>query len=153
MLGLKNLDILTDCQRRVFRRHGISIDFDQLPFEPEVFSEIFAKGNTFGVFQFESDGMKKMLREFQPENFEDVILLIACYRPGPMSFIPEMIEVKHGRKKASYLTPELKPILKDTYAAIVYQEQVMEIFMQLAGYSFGQADLVRRAMSKRRRMF
>lgn len=150
MLGLKNLDILTDCQRRVFRRHGISIDFDQLPFEPEVFSEIFAKGNTFGVFQFESDGMKKMLREFQPENFEDVILLIACYRPGPMSFIPEMIEVKHGRKKASYLTPELKPILKDTYAAIVYQEQVMEIFMQLAGYSFGQADLVRRAMSKKK---
>lgn len=97
-LGLNNLDIITDCIRRIKARYGISVDCNNLPFEPEVFREIFAKGKTDCVFQLESGGMKQMLREFGPESFEDIILLVAAYRPGPMDFIPDIIAVKHGRK-------------------------------------------------------
>lgn len=150
LLGLNTLDCITDAIYLVWKRKGISIDVDQIPLEDEVFREIYAKGYTNSVFQFESSGMKKMLQDFQPTCFEDIILLIAAYRPGPMQFLDYIIDVKQGRKKPEYLTPELEPILSSTYSAIIYQEQVMEIFKELAGYSLGQADLVRRAMSKKK---
>ena len=130
------------------------IDVDSIPFdEKEVFEVIFSHAMTNSVFQFESFGMKKLLRSFKPETIFDLILLVAMYRPGPMQFLENVIDVKQKKKKAIYLTPELEPILTNTYGSIAYQEQVQEIFKQLGGYSLGQADLVRRAMSKRRKRY
>lgn len=97
-LALKNLDIISESIRRIKKNYGIEIDPEKLPFEDEVFSHIFAEGRTSFIFQFESDGMKKMLREFKPDSFEDLILLVAAYRPGPMDFIPDIIAAKHGKK-------------------------------------------------------
>ena len=150
VLGLNTLDVISDTLQMIEQNHGITLNPDEFPFEKEVFREIYAKGFTNSVFQFESPGMKKMLRDFQPDCIEDIILLVAAYRPGPMQYIPKIIDVKKGRKKVSYLTPELEPILKNTYGSIIYQEQVMQIFQTLAGYSLGGADLVRRAMSKKK---
>lgn len=150
ILGLLNLDCISDCVNLIKKNYGISIDLDTLPFESEVFTEIYAKGRTNSVFQVESEGMKKMMKEFRPTCFDDIILLIAMYRPGPMQFIPNIVAIKHGEKKLTYKTPELEDILKNTYSAIAYQEQVMQIFQKLAGYSLGQADMVRRAMSKKK---
>lgn len=149
-LGLINLDIITECARRVKLNTGITIDFDNLPFESDVFREIYAKGNTSNVFQFESGGMKQMLKEFKPESIEDIILLVAAYRPGPMDFIPDIIDVKHGRKKTSYVVPQLEKILAPTYGQPVYQEQLMDIFHMCAGFSLGEADIIRRYMSKKK---
>lgn len=149
-LGLINLDIITETMRKIYRNYGIRIDMmSDIKFEEEVFNNIFATGNTDAVFQFASGGMKKMLQEFQPSCFEDLILLVAAYRPGPMQHIPAIIAVKHGQK-AVYAIPELEPILAATYGKPIYQEQVQAIFKSLAGYSLGQADLVRRAMSKKK---
>lgn len=150
LLGLTTLDINTDCLHLIAKHEGLSIDLNSIPFEKEVFADIFAKGFTNSVFQFESDGMKKMLCRFSPDCFEDIILLVAAYRPGPMQYLDDIIDIKNGRKKVSYLTPELEPILSITYGATIYQEQVMRIFRDLAGYSLGGADLVRRAMSKKK---
>lgn len=149
-LGLINLDIITECARRVKANTGITIDFDNLPFESEVFAEIYSKGKTSNVFQFESGGMKQMLREFQPETIEDIILLVAAYRPGPMDFIPSIIDVKHGRQKPHYVVPQLEQILTPTYGQPVYQEQLMDIFHLCAGFSLGEADIIRRYMSKKK---
>lgn len=149
-LGLKNLMIITNTIRKIKRNYGITIDMDKIPFEPEVFTNIYATGKTNGVFQVESGGMKGMLTEFKPDCIEDIVLLVAAYRPGPMQYLDNIIAVKHGKKKAKYLTPELEPILASTYSSIIYQEQVQQIFQKLAGYSLGQADLVRRAMSKKK---
>lgn len=150
-LGLRNLNVLTDTIRMVYERTGKLIDIDHMEMnDKQVFQQIFAKGDTNSVFQFESDGMKDMLTRFQPSSFEDLAILVAMYRPGPMQYIDDVIDVKHGRKKVSYATPELKEILEPTYGAITYQEQVQQIFQKLAGYSLGQADLVRRAMSKKK---
>lgn len=149
-LGLKTLDILTETIREIKKTYSVSIDLEKLPMEKEIFQEIFSKGNTNCVFQLESEGMKQMLREFRPECFEDLILLLAAYRPGPMEFIPEIISVKHGRAKASYLIPELEPILKSTYGKPIYQEQLMDIFHVCAGFSLGEADIIRRYMSKKK---
>ena len=149
-LGLRTLVIISDAIRMIEKEHGITIHpRDDIPFEPEVFKEIYAEGNTDGVFQFESAGMKKLLQSFGPENIEDLILLNAIFRPGPIQYVDEVTEVKHG-KKVSYDIPELEPILKNTYGKPVYQEQVMMIFQQLAGYSLGQSDMVRRFMSKKK---
>lgn len=149
-LGLRNLDIITECQRRIKRRTGKYIDIDQIPFENTVFNEIFCKGKTNCVFQCESDGMKSVLKRFGPESFEDLILLVAAYRPGPMEFIPEMIENKHGRGTPHYILPELEGILSVTYGQPIYQEQLMDIFHICAGFSLGQADIIRRYMSKKK---
>lgn len=150
-LGLRNLNVLTDTIRMVYERTGRILDFDHMEMnDKQVFEQIFAKGDTNSVFQFESNGMKDMLKRFKPSSFEDLAILVAMYRPGPMQYIDSVIEVKHGRKKVSYATPALKEILEPTYGAIVYQEQVQQIFQKLAGYSLGQADLVRRAMSKKK---
>ena len=150
ILGLNTLDCISDCEQMIEKYRGEVIDINKVPFEAEVFREIFASGRTNSVFQFESSGMKSMLRRFRPGSFEDLIILVAMFRPGPMQYIDDVIAVKQGQKPLTYLTPELEPILSKTYGAIVYQEQVMQIFQKLAGYSLGQADLVRRAMSKKK---
>lgn len=150
LLGLTTLDTISDTIHLVKKYRNVDIDIEKIGFEDEVFSEIYSKGNTNSVFQFESPGMKSMLRDFCPTCFEDLIILVACYRPGPMQYLSDIIAVKNGRKAISYKTPELESILSSTYGAVVYQEQVMEIFQKLAGYSLGGADLVRRAMSKKK---
>lgn len=150
LLGLNTLDCISDCMSLVLQHRGINIDIDNIPFEAEVFAAIYSAGNTNSVFQCESEGMKAMLRDFQPTCFEDIILLLAAYRPGPMQYLADIIKVKKGEKQIVYKTPLLEPILSATYGAVIYQEQVMQIFQKLAGYSLGGADLVRRAMSKKK---
>lgn len=149
-LGLKTLDIINDCLWQL-HREGISVRTEDIPLDDKkVLREIFAKGQTNSVFQFESQGMKQMLRRFRPETFEDLILLVAMFRPGPLQYLDDVIDVKNGDKPLEYLDERLQPILWNTYGAISFQEQVMRIFQDLAGYSLGQADLVRRAMSKKK---
>ena len=150
ILGLNTLDCITECLQLIYRYENKVIDIDAIPFEKEVFEHIYSKGLTNEVFQFESDGMKNMLKDFKPTCFEDIILLVAAYRPGPMQYLEDIIKIKNGKKKIEYKTPELESILAPTYGAVIYQEQVMMIFQKLAGYSLGGADLVRRAMSKKK---
>ena len=147
-LGLRNLNIITQAIKLIQARHGISLDATNLPFESEVFVNIFQKGFTNSIFQFESDGMKQMLKDFGPSNIEDVILLVAAYRPGPMQYIPAVTAVKKGAK-AEYLIPAFEPILSVTYGKPIYQEQIMQLF-QVAGFSLGEADIIRRYMSKKK---
>ena len=150
-LGLKNLNIITDAQRLITQRHGVVIEPYKLPFEPEIFREIFAKGDTNFVFQFESEGMKGMLKELQPTCFGDIVLAVSVYRPGPMEFIPDIIHCKKTGEKSEFVkrVPLLEPILEETYGYPVYQEQVMKIMTDCAGFTMGQADNVRRHMSKK----
>ncbi len=147
-LVLGTLTIITKTLQALKAKKGLNIDLFKLDFEPEVLKNVYADGNTTAVFQFESAGMREMLKKFKPDSFEDLILLNAAYRPGPMDYIPQIIEAKKTGS-VEYSIPELEPILGKTYGSIIYQEQVMEIFQKLAGYSLGQADLVRRAMSKK----
>src|SRR5699024_2969429 len=112
---------------------------------------MLCRGETTGVFQLESAGMRKVLRDLQPEDFEDVIAVLALYRPGPMEQIPRFIRAKHGQEQVHYPHPDLKPILADTYGIIVYQEQIMRIAAKMAGFNLGQADILRRAVSKKKR--
>lgn len=149
-LGLINLDVITDTLRRVYRNYGTRIDVENLPEEPEVFRDIFAAGNTDSVFQFESDGMKRMLREFRPTSMEDLILLVAAYRPGPMDDIPKIIKSKFGKEVPKYIADGLEEILAPTYGYPIYQEQVMQIFNRVADFSLGESDIIRRAMSKKK---
>lgn len=149
-LGLRNLKIITLALRSIKNRTGIDIDVEHIPFDLEVFMKIFSSGKTGSIFQFESPGMKKMLRSAKPTCLEDIIALVSLYRPGPMDSIPRYIEWKTHPEKIEYLCPELKPILSKTYGIIIYQEQVMEIVQKLAGYSLSQADNVRRYMSKKK---
>lgn len=151
-LGLKTLDIITEALQMIQKRTGKAIDVLKLDIaDKKIYKDIFQTGRTKAVFQFESDGMRGMLKRFHPESFSDLVLLNAAYRPGPMQYLDDIIEVKNGRKEAEYLTPQLEPILKDTYGAMIYQEQVMQVCQSLAGYSFGEADQVRRAMSKKKK--
>ncbi len=149
-LGLLNLDIITETLRMIEKRTGKTIEISEIPFENEVFKKIYAKGFTNGIFQVESNGMKQMMKQANPKTIEDIIILVSMYRPGPMDSLPKLLPVMAGKKKASYLVPELEPILAATYGCIVYQEQVMRIVRDLAGYSYGRSDLVRRAMSKKK---
>lgn len=150
-LGLKTLDIITDCVKMIEKNTGKIIDLNHLDLnDKKVYLEIFDKGKTTSVFQFESSGMKSMLTRFKPDTFEDLIILVSMFRPGPLQYLDSVIEVKNGKKPMSFVHPLLEPILGKTYGAIVYQEQVMEIFQKLAGYSLGGADLVRRAMAKKK---
>lgn len=149
-LGLKNLDIENMCVNLVYKNHGVKIDLSNIPFEKAVFKNIFAEGKTNGIFQFESAGMKKMLKEFKPDCIEDIILLVAAYRPGPLQYIPEIKAVKHREKRAEYIFPELESVLGATYGKPVYQEQIQAIFHRFAGFSLGQADIIRRIMSKKK---
>ncbi len=149
-LGLLNLDIITGTLRMIEKRTGKAIEISDVPFESEVFEKIYAKGFTNGIFQVESNGMKQMMKQANPKTIEDIIILVSMYRPGPIDSLPKLLPVMAGKKEASYLVPELKPILSATYGCIVYQEQVMRIVRDLAGYSYGRSDLVRRAMSKKK---
>ena len=148
------LTTLTDIQNTleyIKEGLGIDVDFDKLGVDvPEAY-QLISSGDTDAVFQLEQGGMKKFMKELQPNCLEDLIAGISLYRPGPMDFIPKYIENKHNPEKVVYDTPFLEPILKNSYGVIVYQEQVMQIFQQLAGYSLGQADLVRRAMAKKKK--
>ena len=149
-LGLKTLDIITECLWILYRK-GIRVDLDNIPFDvKEVFEKIFATGKTDSIFQFESGGMKSMLKRANPKTLEDLIILVAMYRPGPLQYIDSVLDVKNGKKEMEFLVPQLEPILKETYGGIVYQEQIMKIFQDLAGYTLGDADIVRRAMSKKK---
>lgn len=148
------LTTLTDIQNTleyIKEGKGIDIDFNEIGLDvPEAY-QLISSGDTDAVFQLEQGGMKKFMKELQPSCLEDLIAGISLYRPGPMDFIPKYIENKHNPEKIVYDTPYLEPILKNSYGVIVYQEQVMQIFQQLAGYSLGQADLVRRAMAKKKK--
>jgi DNA polymerase-3 subunit alpha len=150
-LGLKNLTVIDNAVKLI--RAGKDPDFDitTLTDDDQASYQLISEGNTTGVFQLESSGMREMLRELKPSCFEDVIAAVALYRPGPLNsgMVKDFIERKHGRKKVVYDLPQLEPILKDTYGVIVYQEQVMQIARTLAGYSLGGADLLRRAMGKK----
>ena len=149
-LGLRTLTVIQDAVKNVARSTGKELDMDQIDYnDPDVLASI-GTGRTDGVFQLESAGMKNFMKELKPQSLEDIIAGISLYRPGPMDFIPQYIKGKNNPESVTYDTPLLKPILEPTYGCIVYQEQVMQIVQALAGYSLGRADLVRRAMSKKK---
>ena len=149
-LGLTTLTIIEDALELIAKYRQVHLKIEELPLnDPKAF-EIFAKGYTSGVFQFESDGMRDILRRYQPNRLEDLIALNALYRPGPMDMIDDFIDRRHGRKDVTYDLPEMKQVLEETYGVMVYQEQVMQIANLVAGYSLGEADLLRRAMGKKK---
>lgn len=148
-LGLKNLTIIEKTLRLVRENHGISIDLDALPLDDPLAFKIFREGETTGVFQLESSGMRRYLKELKPESLEDIIAMISLYRPGPMDLIPDYIDRKFGRKPVVYLHPKLEPILKNTYGVGVYQEQMMRIARDLAGFTLAEADTLRKAIGKK----
>ena len=149
-LGLRTLTVIQNAFKEVERRHGIKYTPDSIDYDDKRVYELISKGNTEGVFQLESAGMTSFMKELQPHNIEDIIAGISLYRPGPMDFIPKYIQGKRNKGKIEYTHPKLEPILKPTYGCIVYQEQVMQIVRELAGYSLGRSDMVRRAMSKKK---
>lgn len=150
-LGLKTLSILKTAIEYVEKNHGIRYDLDEIPEDDEKTFELYQKGNTIGTFQFESDGMRKYLKQLKPTSLDDLIAMNALYRPGPMQFIPEYIDRKHGRKEVTYPHPDLEKLLKPTYGIMIYQEQIMKTAQKIANYSLGEADLLRRAMGKKKR--
>ena len=148
-LGLKTLTVLDDALKLVKKHDNIVINLSTIPLDDEKTFKMLCRGDTIGVFQLESAGMTEVLRRLQPTRFEEIIALVALYRPGPMQDIADFIDLKHGRKKIMYDYPIIEPILRETFSIIVYQEQVLQIAQQLAGYTLGQADLLRRAMGKK----
>ena len=147
-LGLKTLTVLEDT-RKMLAEKGIGIDLLKLPLDDEKTFEMLSRGDTVGVFQMEGAGMRDTLKKLKPSRFEDLIAVVALYRPGPMENIPSYIKRKHGREEISYMYETLQPILEETYGIIIYQEQVMQIAQVLSGYTLGGADLLRRAMGKK----
>ena len=148
-LGLKTLSIIRDAVANIKQSHGIDVDIDNIPIDDPKTYELYSRGATVGTFQFESLGMQRYLRELQPSVFEDLIAMNALYRPGPMEKIPDFIARKHGREPIVYDIPEMEVYLKDTYGITVYQEQVMLLSRQLAGFTRGQSDTLRKAMGKK----
>ena len=148
-LGLRNLTVIHDAEEMI-RRTVPGFDMESIPMDDAATFKMLGEGHAFGVFQFESAGMRNVITQLGPESIEDLIAVISLYRPGPMESIPRYIRNRHNPRLVTYKTPELRPILKVTYGCIVYQEQVMQICRQLAGYSYGRADLVRRAMAKKK---
>ncbi len=147
-LGLKTLTVL-DVAVKLLKQRGIDVDLATLPIDDAKSYQMLAKGDVVGVFQVESQGMRRALVDMRPDRFEDIIALVALYRPGPMANIPTYCARKHGDEEPEYLHPILEPILKETFGVIIYQEQVMQIAQVMAGYSLGDADLLRRAMGKK----
>ncbi len=147
-LGLKTLTVI-DRACRLLARRGIEVRPEQIPFEDKPTYEMLARGDTIGVFQFESAGMRDLLRKAVPGVFEDLIAIVALFRPGPMENIPKYLDCKHGREEPESLHKMIEPVVADTYGVIIYQEQVMQIAQVLSGYSLGEADLLRRAMGKK----
>ncbi len=149
-LGLKTLTIIEDALRLIKENRDIEIDVDTLTLDDEKTYELFQRGDTVAVFQFESEGMREWMRKLQPTSINDLIAMNALYRPGPMDLIPNYIDRKHGRESVSYPHPILEGILQPTYGIPIYQEQVMQMAQEMGGYSLGQADLLRRAMGKKK---
>ncbi len=149
LLGLKNLTIIEDTLKKIYAIHSKNINIDNLPLDDKKTFKLLQKGNTTGVFQLESSGFQRYLKELKPTNIEDIIAMVALYRPGPMQYIPTYIKRKHGQEEVEYLHPDLKPILKSTYGVCVYQEQVMKIAQEMAGYTMAEADILRKAIGKK----
>ena len=151
-LGLTTLTLIDEALKMIEKRHGVKLVLEDLPVNDPKAYEIFGKGLTSGVFQFESPGMRDILRRYQPNRIEDLTALNALYRPGPIQggMLDDFIERKHGRKAIQYDLPELRESLEETYGVILYQEQVMQISSRIAGYSLGGADMLRRAMGKKK---
>jgi DNA polymerase III subunit alpha len=147
-LGLKTLTVL-DVAVKLLKQRGVEVDLATLPLDDAPSYQMLARGDVVGVFQVESQGMRRALVDMRPDRFEDIIALVALYRPGPMANIPTYCARKHGDEEPEYLHPLLEPILKETFGVIIYQEQVMQIAQVMAGYSLGEADLLRRAMGKK----
>ena len=152
-LGLTTLTVLTDTVRLIASNRNVTVDLDTLPLDDPKSYELFSRGDTSAIFQFESHGMRDILRRYQPTRIEDLTALNALYRPGPIQggMVDDFIARKHGKKKVTYDLPELKDILEETYGVILYQEQVMQIANRVAGFSLGEADILRRAMGKKKR--
>jgi len=148
-LGLKTLTIIVDAINLIEKNHGVKIDIDEIPIDDPKTYELYQRGDTIGTFQFESEGMRMYLKDLKPTNIEDLIAMNALYRPGPMQFIPNFINRKHGREEVDYPHELLEPILNYSQGIMVYQEQIMQTAQILAGYSLGGADLLRRAMGKK----
>lgn len=149
-LGLRTLTVIQDAERLINKRGDVSFDISKIDYNDRNVLEMIGQGKTEGVFQLESTGMKNFMKELKPDGIEDLIAGISLYRPGPMDFIPQYIAGKNDKTSITYACKELEPILKETYGCIVYQEQVMQIVRDLAGYTLGRSDLVRRAMSKKK---
>jgi DNA polymerase III subunit alpha len=150
-LGLKTLSIIKDALLLIKQNHQVDIDIDELPLTDDKAFELYQKAETIGTFQFESPGMQKYLRDLKPDKFGDLIAMNALYRPGPLEYIPNFIARKHGREKISYDLPEMEEYLSETYGITVYQEQVMLLSQKLAGFSKGDADVLRKAMGKKQK--
>jgi len=149
-LGLKNLTIIEDTLARIYVLHNnLKIDLDKIPYDDAKTYKLLQDALTTSVFQLESDGMKRYLKELRPTTFEDITAMVALYRPGPMQFIPDYIERKQGRQKIEYLHPKLEPILKDTQGICIYQEQLMKIAQEICGFTLGEADVLRKAVGKK----
>ncbi|KHF41057.1 DNA polymerase III subunit alpha [Halalkalibacter okhensis] len=150
-LGLRNLTLLENIARLIEYHYGTKVDFSRIPLDDQKAFQLLGSGETTGIFQLESDGMRQVLKTLQPTEFEDIVAVNALYRPGPMEYIPSYISGKHGKKEVSYAHADLEPILKRTYGVIVYQEQIMEVASKMAGFSLAQADNLRRAISKKKK--
>ncbi len=150
-LGLRTLSILKTALHLIKQNHGVNIEIDNIPLDDEKAYNLYQRGDTNGTFQFESPGMQKHLRELKPDKFDDLIAMNALYRPGPMAYIPDYIDRKHGKKQVEYDLPDMEEHLKETYGITVYQEQVMLLSQKLAGFSKGDADVLRKAMGKKQK--
>ncbi|MCA9383049.1 DNA polymerase III subunit alpha, partial [Candidatus Dojkabacteria bacterium] len=148
-LGLRTLTIIKNALNLIKERHNVDLNVNDLPEDDKKTFELFGRGETIGVFQFESPPMQQHLRDLQPENLEDICFLAAAYRPGPMKFIPDYIKCKHGEKEPEYIIPELEPILQKTYGYPIYQEQLFAICRDLGGFSLGEGDVIRNALKKK----
>ena len=148
-LSIKNLNTISNIIDDI-RSSGINIDINNIDLNDKRTLYLFSKAYTTGVFQFESSGMKAFLKELEVDSFHTLVDAIALYRPGPREMIPTYIKRKKGLETVTYLIPELEPILKSTYGIIIYQEQVLEILRNIGGYSYAEADIIRRAMSKKK---
>ncbi len=148
-LGLKNLTIIENTLRLIKELHDVTIDISKIPLDDKKTFALLREGDTTGVFQFESSGMRRYMKDIKPTELEDLIALVALFRPGPMELIPSFIKRKHGQEKITYLHPKLEPILKNTYGIGVYQEQMMQIARDLAGYTLPEADTLRKAIGKK----
>jgi len=153
-LGLKNLTIIEDTLARIYVIHNnLKIDLDKIPYDDPKTYKLLQEALTTSVFQLESDGMKRYLKELAPSTFEDITAMVALYRPGPMQFIPDYIERKHGNQTIEYIHPKLEPILRDTYGICIYQEQLMKIAQEVCGFTLGEADVLRKAVGKKIKEF
>lgn len=148
-LALRNLTLLDNIVKLIHKNQGTNFNLKKISFDDEKTFKLFQRGDTIGVFQLESDGIRNVLRKLKPTTFEDVIAVLALYRPGPMDNIPTFVKRKHGQETVEYPHPHLKPILENTYGIIVYQEQILQIAATMAGFTLGEADLLRKAVSKK----